>query len=215
MTRLERKWSGSEEEGMGGRLTHEVAKDKEEKGVQDDSHDTPEDRHSLEVDDDAKLAQVTTFEELMRMAGTHGRWNIAIITICALGNIASPTSSMTYHFLGATPDHWCSVQPLLDANWTSEQIISLAIPTNNATGKFEECVMRDYDYSGAAALGYETILANLSVSVMGTQALIACPTRTFNLSQHAATTVTEVCCCLLVLHPKDTKRLSHGYLSAG
>ncbi|KAK8396049.1 hypothetical protein O3P69_005263 [Scylla paramamosain] len=129
MTRLERKWSGSEEEGMGGRLTHEVAKDKEEKGVQDDSHDTPEDRHSLEVDDDAKLAQVTTFEELMRMAGTHGRWNIAIITICALGNIASPTSSMTYHFLGATPDHWCSVQPLLDANWTSEQIISLAIPT--------------------------------------------------------------------------------------
>ncbi|KAK8396050.1 hypothetical protein O3P69_005263 [Scylla paramamosain] len=86
MTRLERKWSGSEEEGMGGRLTHEVAKDKEEKGVQDDSHDTPEDRHSLEVDDDAKLAQVTTFEELMRMAGTHGRWNIAIITICALGD---------------------------------------------------------------------------------------------------------------------------------
>ncbi|KAK8396051.1 hypothetical protein O3P69_005263 [Scylla paramamosain] len=95
MTRLERKWSGSEEEGMGGRLTHEVAKDKEEKGVQDDSHDTPEDRHSLEVDDDAKLAQVTTFEELMRMAGTHGRWNIAIITICALGWQACITQNIS------------------------------------------------------------------------------------------------------------------------
>ncbi|XP_063846499.1 organic cation transporter protein-like isoform X2 [Scylla paramamosain] len=98
---------------------------------------------------------------------------------------------MTYHFLGATPDHWCSVQPLIDANWTTEQIISLAIPTNNATGKYEECLMRDYDYRGAAALGYETTFVNLSEAVMDTQALIACPSRTFNYSQHAVTTVTE------------------------
>ncbi|XP_063846888.1 organic cation transporter protein-like [Scylla paramamosain] len=176
---------------MGRRVTHEVAKEKEDKDVQDGIQDSREDRHSLEVDGDARLAGITTFEEMMRMAGTRGPWNIAIIIICTLGNIAAPTNTMTYHFLGATPDHWCSVQPLIDANWTTEQIISLAIPTNNATGKYEECLMRDYDYRGAAALGYETTLVNLSEAVMDTQALIACPSRTFNHSQHAVTTVTE------------------------
>ncbi|KAK8395998.1 hypothetical protein O3P69_005227 [Scylla paramamosain] len=175
---------------MEGKVSEEVVKNKD-RDVQGDSHDALEDRRCLEMDCDARLPRVTSFEELMRWVGTRGRWNIAIITICALGNIASPTSSMTYHFLGATPDHWCSVQPLLDANWTDEQIISLAIPINNASGKIEECVMRDYNYSGAAALGYETALANLSVAATDAQALIACPARTFNQSQHAATTVTE------------------------
>ncbi|MPC56406.1 hypothetical protein E2C01_050366 [Portunus trituberculatus] len=178
---------------MGGSASQEMKGNTGNKAAQDNSHDTPEDRlyQEQEVDGDGSVTQVSTFEELMGYVGTRGRWNIVIITICALGNIASPTSSMTYQFLGATPDHWCSVQPLLDANWTDEQIISLAIPINNATGKYEECVMRDYDYNAAAALGYEAAMANLSVAVTDTQAVIACPARTFNHSQHAATTVTE------------------------
>lgn len=36
---------------------------------------------------------------------------------------------MTYQMVGATPDHWCRVEPLLLANWTEEQITAFAIPT--------------------------------------------------------------------------------------
>ena len=52
--------------------------------------------------------------------------------------------------------------------------------------------MRDYDYDAAAALGYETTLANVSAVVRNKDEFIACPIRDFNLSQHATTTVTEV-----------------------
>lgn len=71
---------------MGEKTSQDMMGDE---AVQDDSHDAPEYRHCLEVEGKARprarLTQVTTFEELMRWIGTRGRWNIAIITICALG----------------------------------------------------------------------------------------------------------------------------------
>lgn len=44
------------------------------------------------------------------------------------GTFMSPLQTLSYEFLGATPEHWCKVQPLLDANWTQHQVLSLAIP---------------------------------------------------------------------------------------
>lgn len=44
------------------------------------------------------------------------------------GTFMSPLQTLSFEILGGTPEHWCKVQPLLDANWTQHQVLSLAIP---------------------------------------------------------------------------------------
>lgn len=51
--------------------------------------------------------------------------------------------------------------------------------------------MRDYQYEEAAALGYEGAMANISMLLISNGTL-GCPARSFNLSQHQHTFVTEV-----------------------
>lgn len=53
---------------------------------------------------------------------------IQIIHVFVLGTFINPLQTINYQFLGATPDYWCHVPALVDANWTQEQILSLAIP---------------------------------------------------------------------------------------
>ncbi|XP_050703165.1 organic cation transporter protein-like [Eriocheir sinensis] len=142
------------------------------------------------TDKDDPLAAATTFEDLMRVASPRGRWALRVVVLCALGNLPGPSSSMTYQLVGATPDHWCRVAPLLRANWTDQQIITFAIPTRNDSEHLEGCVMRDYRYEAAATLGYEATLANASL-LLASNDTLACPTRSFNHSQHQHTFVTE------------------------
>ncbi|XP_042208674.1 uncharacterized protein LOC121856949 [Homarus americanus] len=77
------------------------------------------------------LSWVNTFEDLLEVVGTNGRWNILMFIMCVTSVAISPLQTLSYQFLGATPDYWCHIAPLVEANWTDQQILSLAIPYRN------------------------------------------------------------------------------------
>ncbi|KAK4312195.1 hypothetical protein Pmani_016350 [Petrolisthes manimaculis] len=111
--------------------------------------------------------------------------------MCAFSTFATPFSSISYQFLGATPDYWCHVSELMEANWTQEQIITFAIPLSNLTGKREGCLMHNYNYTSAAQLGFNKVMSNIpSVSNID-DTLLACSSRVYNTSQYESSIVTE------------------------
>ncbi|KAK3863478.1 hypothetical protein Pcinc_030757 [Petrolisthes cinctipes] len=130
------------------------------------------------------LYWVTTFEDLLKLVGTKGPWNVMIFFLCAYASFIS----MSYQFLGATPDHWCLVPVLVEANWTQQQILSIAIPYNNVTGEYDSCQMYDYDYTTVAEMGYEKAREGL---LTPTNLTVSCWSRDFNYTQYQSTVVTE------------------------
>ncbi|KAK3850002.1 hypothetical protein Pcinc_043268 [Petrolisthes cinctipes] len=130
------------------------------------------------------LYWVTTFEDLLKLVGTKGPWNVMIFFLCAYASFIS----MSYQFLGATPDHWCLVPVLVEANWTQQQILSIAIPYNNVTGEYDSCQMYDYDYTTVAEMGYEEAREGL---LTPTNLTVSCGSRDFNYTQYQSTVVTE------------------------
>lgn len=73
---------------------------------------------------------IKTFEDLLEIIGTFGRWNIITFFIINFCTFVGPFQFISYEFIGATPDYWCRVDSLMDANWTQHEILNLAIPTN-------------------------------------------------------------------------------------
>ncbi|XP_037784610.1 organic cation transporter protein-like [Penaeus monodon] len=133
--------------------------------------------------------KLNTFEDLLELVGTRGRWNIRIFLICCAHMLACPFSSVSYQFLGATPKHWCHVAPLVQANWTQDQIRALAIPYSNETGQFEGCQMYDANYALAADLGFERSQNNSEV--LPRLDTVPCETWDFDSSEYKSTVVTE------------------------
>lgn len=52
--------------------------------------------------------------------------------------------------------------------------------------------MYDYNYTAAAKMGYDSAMANRSFLGVGSNHLIKCHSRDFNLTQYQSTVVTEV-----------------------
>ncbi|KAG0729831.1 Solute carrier family 22 member 7 [Chionoecetes opilio] len=136
---------------------------------------------------------MSTFEDLLELAGTLGPWNILMFCMCSVSAFNSAFPMYSYQFLGATPDHWCSVGPLLEANWTQHQVLSFAIPLSNSIGKHESCLMYDYNYSTVVEMGYDAAMENRSLfgAHGGLNNTIKCYSRDFNLTQYQSTVVTE------------------------
>ncbi|KAK4315039.1 hypothetical protein Pmani_013710 [Petrolisthes manimaculis] len=135
---------------------------------------------------------LATFEDLLEMAGTNGRWNILMFIMCSIQAFISPLQSLTYQFLGATPDHWCLVPQLHQANWTQHQVISLAIPhTSNTTDEHDHCDMYNYNYTEVVEMGYEAAMLNKSTLNVLYPNPVQCLARDFNYSQYQSTVVTE------------------------
>ncbi|XP_064098433.1 organic cation transporter protein-like [Macrobrachium nipponense] len=136
--------------------------------------------------------QPITFEKLLEVSGTNGRWKILIIVLCAFSGFPVPMNAMSYQFLGATPEHWCHLEPLTDANWTTEQILSLAIPKRNGSSQYDGCNMYDYNYTSAAEMGYEKAMLNLErLGNSGDVKIVPCSKRDFNHSEEESSVVTE------------------------
>ncbi|KAK3892126.1 hypothetical protein Pcinc_004093 [Petrolisthes cinctipes] len=135
---------------------------------------------------------LATFEDLLETAGTNGRWNILMFIMCSMQAFISPLQSLTYQFLGATPDHWCLVPQLHQANWTQHQVISLAIPhTSNTTEEHDHCDMYNYNYTEVVEMGYEAAMLNKSALAVLYPNPVQCLARDFNYSQYQSTVVTE------------------------
>ncbi|XP_042865209.1 organic cation transporter protein-like [Penaeus japonicus] len=133
--------------------------------------------------------QINTFEDLLELVGTRGRWNLRIFLICCAHMFACPFASVSYQFLGATPEHWCHVAPLVQANWTQDQIRALAIPYSNETGQYERCQMYDANYTLAAELGVEQ--SQNSSKLLSRLDTLPCETWDFDLSEYKSSVVTE------------------------
>lgn len=71
------------------------------------------------------------FEDILQMAGDHGRWQITIFLITWIEGILIGCHHLSSSFLGASMDHWCNlghVQALQDVPWTLEQKKQYALP---------------------------------------------------------------------------------------
>ncbi|XP_068202121.1 organic cation transporter protein-like isoform X2 [Palaemon carinicauda] len=124
------------------------------------------------------------------MVGTHGRWNFTIFFICSLGAFANVFQSITYEFLGVTPNYWCHIEALIDANWTQQQIAFLSLPSGNGS-QGEGCMMNNYNYTKAAEIGFEASVENRSSITIGGDATVLCHVRNFNTTVYRSTVVTE------------------------
>ncbi|XP_076034221.1 solute carrier family 22 member 3-like [Oratosquilla oratoria] len=152
----------------------------------EDKKNSPSSPETFEAETDHQV----TFEEFLELAGTNGIWNYVLLILVYLAGIPSAFTFVSYQFVGATPDYWCHVQELLDANWTDQQIVDLAIP-RTADGKLDGCLQRDYNYSLAASLGYEAVKENLNLITNVVNGTVSCPKRDFNHTQYKSTLVTE------------------------
>ncbi|XP_064083196.1 organic cation transporter protein-like isoform X2 [Macrobrachium nipponense] len=146
---------------------------------------------------DGDTPQKVSFEHLLDISAVDGRWIFYMFLMCSFSGFNSPFQVLTYQFLGATPDHWCQVEELYASNWTDEQVLSLAIPFENATGKYDSCRMYDLNYTAAVTLGYEDSLAHrASLSLARDSSkkttISSCPHgHSFNLTLYSSTVVTE------------------------
>ncbi|KAK4294714.1 hypothetical protein Pmani_032679 [Petrolisthes manimaculis] len=132
---------------------------------------------------------LTTFEDLLEaVIGERGRWNYLLFFICSYGGLVSALQTMSYQVLGATPDYWCQVDQLLEAKWTTQQILNFAIPFNNKTGKHEGCQMYDYNYTTAVAMGYDEAMITLTPN---TPSILPCIHREYDLSVYKSTITTD------------------------
>ncbi|XP_042867655.1 organic cation transporter protein-like [Penaeus japonicus] len=137
-------------------------------------------------------AEAATVDALMALAGTGGRWNITVLVLSCCCTFMSPFQTLSYEFLGATPEHWCLVEPLVDANWTQHQVRSLAIPPRIGQPGYESCLVYDYNFTLAAELGYEATMANRELVSRGSNnETRPCYSRDFNFTQHESTVVTQ------------------------
>nr|XP_045609876.1 solute carrier family 22 member 3-like [Procambarus clarkii] len=144
--------------------------------------------NGAEEGDFEELADVDSFEELLEVVGTNGRWNLLLFVLCSYSGFITGFPVFSSVFLGATPDHWCHVGPLVQANWSHQQILAFAIPYSNETGKHESCRMYDMDYSTVAELGYE---GAVGVGRPADALTKPCSSRDFNLTQYQLTVTTQ------------------------
>ncbi|XP_050726666.1 organic cation transporter protein-like isoform X5 [Eriocheir sinensis] len=133
------------------------------------------------------LSHVTTFEDIMDIVGTRGRWNLLLFLLCSYTSFVAALQTLSYQFLGATPDHWCYIEPLVEAGWSQEQIVDFAIPVDEA-GKPDSCLRYEHNYTLAAEMGYDKAKAALQAAAAP---VVSCYARDFNRSQYQSTVTTE------------------------
>ncbi|XP_045118822.1 solute carrier family 22 member 6-like [Portunus trituberculatus] len=147
-----------------------------------------------EMDVEAKkmASKLTSLEDIVEELGPYGRWNVCLFLLCSSAIMFNALITMSYQFLGATPDHWCRVESLKEVNWTDQQILDFAIPIDSKTGEHDRCHVYDYNYTEAALLGYDAAVAHQPRQAnQDTPRIVPCSARDFNLTQHESSVVTE------------------------
>ncbi|XP_042868981.1 organic cation transporter protein-like [Penaeus japonicus] len=134
---------------------------------------------------------ITTYDDLNDLAGAQDIRTLLILALISFGTFINPLQTINYQFLGATPDYWCHVAPLVEANWTQEQILSLAIPNGNSSSQLSSCVMYDFNYTLAAELGFEGAALSPDFSLEEEVGRVKCSSRDFDRNQYESTVVTE------------------------
>ncbi|KAB7503935.1 Solute carrier family 22 member 24, partial [Armadillidium nasatum] len=130
-------------------------------------------------EDPEKVPELSCMEDLLTAAGTNGWRNYLIFFGCAWGSFVTPLHILSYQFLGATPDYWCHIPELVQANWTHEQIIRISTLKNTSNTYIQSCKMLDLNYTLASELGFEKSLQYFE-DYNPTPSLISCDHRDFD-----------------------------------
>ncbi|MPD02687.1 hypothetical protein E2C01_098283 [Portunus trituberculatus] len=85
-------------------------------------------KEEMDGEDKGETPSLTCLEDIMDTVGSRGRWNVLLFLVCSFASLLNAFITMSYQFFGVTPDHWCRVDSLKEANWTDQQILNLAIP---------------------------------------------------------------------------------------
>ncbi|XP_068223633.1 organic cation/carnitine transporter 2-like [Palaemon carinicauda] len=146
---------------------------------------------SFRIDEQGCLAEVSEFEDLLEIINPNGRWNITTLAFGCMALAILPFQTVTYQFLGSTPEHWCHIDTLTEANWTDQQIRDFAIPINSNDTDEKNCKFFNYNYTRAVELGYEAAMENRDSMAIGDGSPIYCQSRDFNVSHYSLTLVAE------------------------
>ncbi|XP_045118879.1 organic cation transporter protein-like isoform X3 [Portunus trituberculatus] len=172
-------------------------------------------KEEMDGEDKGETPSLTCLEDIMDTVGSRGRWNVLLFLVCSFASLLNAFITMSYQFFGVTPDHWCRVDSLKEANWTDQQILNLAIPFDNKTGLHAKCHMYDYNYTKAALLGYDASLTqHYDLADQDTPRVVSCSARDFNLTQHESSVVTEwdLVCDRRVLYSTTQAANQIGYI---
>ncbi|XP_068223638.1 solute carrier family 22 member 6-B-like isoform X2 [Palaemon carinicauda] len=148
----------------------------------------PED---FKLDEDGGVVGISAFEDVLEMINPVGRWNLITLIVCNMGAIVLASQTITYQFLGITPEHWCHVEALSSDNWTQQQILDLAIPFSSNDTDEKNCKFFNYNYTRAVELGYEAAMESRDSLSIGDGSPIYCQSRDFNVSHYSLTLVAE------------------------
>ncbi|XP_042222762.1 steroid transmembrane transporter SLC22A24-like [Homarus americanus] len=138
--------------------------------------------------------EVRSLDDLQELAGSTGRWNLTVIVLACFCTFTTLLNGLAYQFLGATPNYWCHMVPLVEANWTDEEIINFAIPSSsdrNMTENWSSCQIYDYNYTLAVQLGYQESVNNNRLFPKVGAPVTSCTSRDFNRTHYQSTIVTE------------------------
>lgn len=91
-------------------------------------------------------------EKSLDKIGNRSWWIWLIFILCSSPGVFNAAHIMSYVFLSHTPTHWCRIDELIAANWTTEQIRNVSSPNGPSESS---CNKYDWDYSKFASLGYE------------------------------------------------------------
>ncbi|XP_064105530.1 organic cation transporter protein-like [Macrobrachium nipponense] len=146
---------------------------------------------TFQLDEQGGVAGVSELEDFLEIINPLGRWNITTLAFSCMVFFILPLQTVTYQFLGDTPEHWCHVAPLTEANWTQQQIRALAIPLSSNDTYEKTCKFYNYNYTKAVELGYEAAVESRGSISIGDGSPISCQTRDFNVSHYSLTLVAE------------------------
>ncbi|KAL7632406.1 UNVERIFIED_CONTAM: hypothetical protein RMT77_017260 [Armadillidium vulgare] len=130
-------------------------------------------------EDPEKVPELSCMEDLLSAAGTNGWRNYLIFFGCAWGSFVTPLHILSYQFLGATPNYWCHIPELVQANWTHEQILRLSTLKNTSNPYIQSCKMLDLNYTLASEIGFEKSLQYFE-DYNPTHSLVSCDHRDFD-----------------------------------
>jgi len=87
------------------------------------------------------------FEDILKLVGDEGRWQITIFMFTWIEGILIGFHHLSSSFLGASMDHWCNLDnvssKLTNYGWTSQQIKDFSIPM--VDDAFKKCFRYDLD----------------------------------------------------------------------
>ncbi|XP_074104414.1 organic cation transporter protein-like [Cotesia typhae] len=104
-------------------------------------------------DKERKIIQETYLLQELDKLGQGSRFLWIIFAINMFTAVLDGMNCMSYVFITETPDYWCFIPQLVNANWTTDQLKSV-FPV-------DKCQKYDYDYKNLTDLGYDKAIKSI------------------------------------------------------